>query len=101
MWVGSNSTVTPVFMRYPLNWSRHALNIFYCQRKNGLKMTFVCLFFTDASKVTMLEEVCSMLQNGQLRAPPCKRHSLSDFKTAIAEALQPYSTTKQLLILNE
>ncbi|KAL9980556.1 hypothetical protein ACROYT_G009158 [Oculina patagonica] len=55
----------------------------------------------DDSKVTMLEEVCSMLQKGQLKAPPCKTHPLSDFKTAIAEALQPYSTTKQLLILNE
>lgn len=55
----------------------------------------------DDGKVNMLNEVCSMVQKGQLRAPPCKTHSLSDFKTAISEAVQPYSTTKQLLILNE
>lgn len=54
-----------------------------------------------ASKVNMLNEVCSMVEKGQLRAPLCKTHPLSDFKTAISEALQPYSTTKQLLILNE
>ncbi|KAJ7374133.1 hypothetical protein OS493_009470 [Desmophyllum pertusum] len=55
----------------------------------------------DASKATMMEEVCSMLLKGQLRAPPCTRHPLKDFKTAISEALQPYSKTKQLLILND
>jgi len=55
----------------------------------------------DASKVNMLNEVCSMVQKGQLKAPPCKTHSLSDFQTAISEALQPYSKTKHLFILNE
>lgn len=55
----------------------------------------------DALRVGMLEEVCKMLQDGQLKAPPCTRHSVEDFKTAISESIKPFSSTKQLLILND
>jgi len=55
----------------------------------------------DATRVGMLDEVCEMLREGQLKAPPCTRHSLENFKTAISEALKPFSKTKQLLILND
>ena len=59
------------------------------------------LFFADAIKLNMVEEVCQLVQNGQLASPPCTKHALKDFKTAISEALRPYSKTKQLLIMTE
>ena len=49
----------------------------------------------------MLEEVCKMLLNGQLKPPPCTRYSVENFKTAISEAIKPFTNTKQLLILND
>lgn len=55
----------------------------------------------DAIKLNMMEEVCEMVQNGQLTSPPCKKHSLKNFKTAISEALKPHPKTKQLLIMTE
>ncbi|KAK2558210.1 Enoyl-[acyl-carrier-protein] reductase [Acropora cervicornis] len=55
----------------------------------------------DALRVGMLEEVCKMLQNGQLKPPPCTRYSVENFKTAISEAIKPFTNTKQLLILND
>lgn len=55
----------------------------------------------DAIKLNMVEEVCQLVQNGQLASPPCTKHALKDFKTAISEALRPYSETKQLLIMTE
>lgn len=55
----------------------------------------------DAIKLNMVEEVCQLVQNGQLASPPCTKHALKDFKTAISEALRPYSKTKQLLIMTE
>ncbi|XP_029188667.2 enoyl-[acyl-carrier-protein] reductase, mitochondrial-like isoform X1 [Acropora muricata] len=55
----------------------------------------------DALRVGMLEEVCKMLQNGQLKPPPCTRYSVENFETAISEAIKPFTNTKQLLILND
>ena len=49
----------------------------------------------------MLEEVCNMVREGKLKAPPCTKHSFENFKAAISDAMKSYSKTKQLLILND
>ena len=58
-------------------------------------------FSSDVTRLAMLEEVCNMVREGKLKAPPCTKHSFENFKTAISDAMKSYSKTKQLLILND
>lgn len=48
----------------------------------------------------MYSELCTLAINGQLRAPKCVHYKIEDFKTALTNAMKPYISSKQLLILN-
>ncbi|MED6246282.1 hypothetical protein ATANTOWER_015406 [Ataeniobius toweri] len=47
----------------------------------------------------MLDELCSLIQQGKLTAPACKEVRLRDYKKALDAALQPFTSSKQVLIM--
>ncbi|XP_029959088.1 enoyl-[acyl-carrier-protein] reductase, mitochondrial [Salarias fasciatus] len=47
----------------------------------------------------MLDELCSLVQQGKLTAPPCTELSLQDCHKALDAAVQPFTSRKQILVL--
>lgn len=47
----------------------------------------------------MLEELCSLIQQGKLTAPSCTEVHLQDYQKALDAAMQPFSSSKQVLIM--
>lgn len=47
----------------------------------------------------MLDELCRLIQQGQLTAPACTEVSLQDYKKALNAAMQPFTSAKQVLIM--
>lgn len=47
----------------------------------------------------MLDELCSLIQQGKLSAPACTELSLPDYHKALDAAMQPFTSSKQILVL--
>ncbi|XP_038163032.1 enoyl-[acyl-carrier-protein] reductase, mitochondrial [Cyprinodon tularosa] len=47
----------------------------------------------------MLDELCSLIQQGKLRAPSCSEVHLQDYQKALEAAMQPFASSKQVLIM--
>lgn len=47
----------------------------------------------------MLDELCSLIQQGKLTAPACTEVRIQDYKKALDAAMQPFSSRKQILIM--
>lgn len=50
--------------------------------------------------LSMMDDLCSLAQQGKLRPPLCSEHALRDYKTALVRAMEPFVGSKQLLIMN-
>ncbi|XP_028985479.1 enoyl-[acyl-carrier-protein] reductase, mitochondrial [Betta splendens] len=48
---------------------------------------------------SMLDELCSLIQQGKLTAPACAEVGLKDYNKALNSAMQPFTTAKQVLIM--
>ncbi|XP_022046454.1 enoyl-[acyl-carrier-protein] reductase, mitochondrial [Acanthochromis polyacanthus] len=48
---------------------------------------------------TMLDELCSLIQQGKLTAPACTEVGLQEYRKALDAAMQPFTSTKQVLIM--
>ncbi|XP_008275610.1 enoyl-[acyl-carrier-protein] reductase, mitochondrial [Stegastes partitus] len=48
---------------------------------------------------TMLDELCSLIQQGKLTAPACTEVGLQEYGKALDTAMQPFTSTKQVLIM--
>ncbi|KAK2909996.1 enoyl-[acyl-carrier-protein] reductase, mitochondrial isoform X6 [Channa argus] len=48
---------------------------------------------------SMLDELCSLIQQGKLTAPTCAEVGLQDYNKALDSAMQPFISTKQVLIM--
>uniref|UniRef100_A0A3P8S7C5 Enoyl-[acyl-carrier-protein] reductase, mitochondrial n=1 Tax=Amphiprion percula TaxID=161767 RepID=A0A3P8S7C5_AMPPE len=48
---------------------------------------------------TMLDELCSLIQQGKLTAPACTEVGLQEYRKALDTAMQPFTSTKQVLIM--
>ncbi len=49
----------------------------------------------------MFDFLCDMIRNGKLKAQPVKHVPIESFEDAIAKAMEPFSTQKQLLVMHE
>lgn len=47
----------------------------------------------------MLDELCSLIQQGKLTAPVCNKVYFDEFHKALNAAMQPYTSAKQVLIM--
>lgn len=47
----------------------------------------------------MLDELCSLIQQRKLTAPSCTEVHLRDYQKALDAAMQPFSSSKQVLIM--
>lgn len=47
----------------------------------------------------MVDELCSLIKQGKLTAPPCMELDLQDYNKALSAAMQPFTSTKQILIM--
>ncbi|KAM4581504.1 enoyl-[acyl-carrier-protein] reductase, mitochondrial [Odontesthes bonariensis] len=47
----------------------------------------------------MLDELCSLIQQGKLTAPACTEVGLQDYHKALDAAMQPFTSSKQVLIM--
>lgn len=48
---------------------------------------------------TMLDELCDLIRKEKLTAPVCAEVGLPDYSKALNAALQPFTSTKQVLIM--
>lgn len=57
-------------------------------------------YFLDASAFrTMLDELCDLIRKEKLTAPVCAELGLHDYRKALNAALQPFTSSKQVLIM--
>ena len=54
---------------------------------------------TGTEHLAMMDELCSLAQQGKLRPPLCSEHALRDYKTALVRAMEPFVGSKQLLVM--
>lgn len=49
--------------------------------------------------LSMMSELCSLAEEGKLRAPSCTEHPLTDgsYQVALNQSMEPYIGAKQLL----
>lgn len=47
----------------------------------------------------MLEELCTLIRAGKLSAPPCTEVGMKDFHKALDNAMKPYISSKQILVM--
>ncbi|XP_035991159.1 enoyl-[acyl-carrier-protein] reductase, mitochondrial isoform X1 [Fundulus heteroclitus] len=47
----------------------------------------------------MVDDLCSLIQKGKLTAPACTEVCLQDYEKALGAALQPFTSSKQVLIM--
>lgn len=47
----------------------------------------------------MLDELCSLIRQGKLTAPACTQVGLQDFRIALDSAMQPFTSSKQVLVM--
>lgn len=47
----------------------------------------------------MLDELCSLIKQGKLTAPACTEVGLQQYHAALDAAMQPFSSTKQVLVM--
>lgn len=58
------------------------------------------MFSTDGSLFgAMLDELCSLIRQGKLTAPACTQVALQDFHQALDASMQPFVSSKQVLLL--
>ncbi|XP_068015504.1 enoyl-[acyl-carrier-protein] reductase, mitochondrial [Melanerpes formicivorus] len=48
---------------------------------------------------TMMDTLCQLIQRGQLTAPACTEVPLQDYKAALENAMKPFISSKQILLL--
>lgn len=48
----------------------------------------------------MLDELCSLIQQGKLTAPACVEVEIQDYNKALESAMQPFTSAKQVMMLN-
>ncbi|NXR12430.1 MECR protein, partial [Semnornis frantzii] len=51
------------------------------------------------SLTTMMDTLCQLIQRGQLTAPVCTEVPLQDYKAALENAMKPFISSKQILLL--
>ncbi|XP_031550614.1 enoyl-[acyl-carrier-protein] reductase, mitochondrial-like [Actinia tenebrosa] len=51
------------------------------------------------ARLSMIKDICQLHFEGKFNPPPCTKHVLQDYKTAVESAMKPFSSTKQLFIL--
>lgn len=47
----------------------------------------------------MLDELCTLIQQGKLSAPACTEVGLQDFHKALEASMQPFTSSKQVLVM--
>ncbi|XP_017333748.2 enoyl-[acyl-carrier-protein] reductase, mitochondrial isoform X2 [Ictalurus punctatus] len=53
----------------------------------------------DEALRVMLEELCTLIRAGKLSAPPCTEVGMKDFHKALDNAMKPYISSKQILVM--
>lgn len=60
----------------------------------------LCVICTDNEALqVMLEELCTLIRAGKLSAPSCTEVGIKDFRKAVNDAMKPYITSKQILVM--
>lgn len=59
----------------------------------------VCVICTDKALHVMLEELCALIRAEKLSAPSCTEVGMKDFHKALENAMKPYISSKQILVL--
>lgn len=72
-----------------------------CLKKNKFRDAVFCFCFPLDGRPfrAMLDELCSLIQQGKLRAPSCSEVHLQDYQKALEAAMQPFASSKQVLIM--
>ena len=73
--------------------------IFRDVRLRGFWMTQWKKDHDKQSMASMVDTLCQMVQKGQLSAPACTAVPLEDFREALAASMQPFTSSKQILLL--
>ncbi|XP_015739143.1 enoyl-[acyl-carrier-protein] reductase, mitochondrial [Coturnix japonica] len=73
--------------------------IFRDVRLRGFWMTQWKKDHDKQSMASMVDTLCQMVREGQLSAPTCTTVPLEDFKKALAASMQPFTSSKQILLL--
>lgn len=47
----------------------------------------------------MMDALCQLVRRGQLGAPACTTVPLEDFREALVASMQPFTSSKQVLLL--
>ncbi|KAL7887275.1 hypothetical protein AOLI_G00049960 [Acnodon oligacanthus] len=53
----------------------------------------------DEALCSMLDELCTLIRAGKLSPPACTEVSIKDFHKAVDNAMKPYISTKQVLVM--
>ncbi|KAF7708703.1 hypothetical protein HF521_017760 [Silurus meridionalis] len=53
----------------------------------------------DKALHVMLEELCTLIRAGKLAAPFCSEVTMKDFHKALDNAMKPYISAKQILVM--
>ncbi|XP_029102350.1 enoyl-[acyl-carrier-protein] reductase, mitochondrial [Scleropages formosus] len=53
----------------------------------------------EGSVNEMLAQLCALIREGKLSAPACTEVPLQDFREALERSMQPYTSTKQILVM--
>ncbi|KAL7874451.1 hypothetical protein SRHO_G00054210 [Serrasalmus rhombeus] len=53
----------------------------------------------DKALCSMLDELCTLIRAGKLSPPACTEVSIKDFHKALDNAMKPYISTKQVLVM--
>lgn len=54
----------------------------------------------EAAFRAMLDELCSLVRQGKLTAPACTEVQLQDYRKALDAAMQPFVSSKQVLVMS-
>lgn len=66
---------------------------------HGNKLLFSVICTDEKALRFMLEELCTLIRAGKLSAPSCTEVEMKDFHKALDNAMKPYISSKQILVM--
>ncbi|POI22665.1 hypothetical protein CIB84_013587, partial [Bambusicola thoracicus] len=98
--LGADHVVTEDALRKPeMKEIFKSAFIFRDVRLRGFWMTQWKKEHDKQSMASMVDTLCQMVQKGQLSAPACTAVPLEEFREAVAASMQPFTSSKQILLL--
>ncbi|OXB54033.1 hypothetical protein ASZ78_010315, partial [Callipepla squamata] len=98
--LGADHVVTEDALRKPeMKEIFKSAFIFKDVRLRGFWMTQWKKDHDKQSMASMVDTLCQMVRRGQLSAPACTEVPLEDFRKALAASMQPFTSSKQILLL--